>query len=57
VNHALDVSMFWVGALFAFTPVILGGTVIAIWWWMRKRGALDEPARPPDSAGAPPVQR
>jgi uncharacterized membrane protein len=57
VNHALDVSMFWVGALFAFTPVIVGGTVIGIWWWMRKRGALDEPVRPSDSAGAPPVQR
>lgn len=37
MNHALDTSMFWVGALFAFTPIVVGGTVIAIWWWKRKR--------------------
>jgi hypothetical protein len=49
--------MFWVGALFAFTPIVVGGTVLGIWWWMRKRGALDEPpARPSGSPGAP-VQR
>ncbi|HEX9633050.1 MAG TPA: hypothetical protein VGA02_11375 [Gemmatimonadales bacterium] len=57
MNHALDASMFWVGALFAFTPIVLGGVVIGIWWWMRKRGALDEPpVRGPASPG-PPVQR
>jgi uncharacterized membrane protein len=50
VNHGLDVSMFWVGALFAFTPVIVGGTVIGIWWWMRKRGALND-AAPPVTTG------
>ena len=33
--------MFWVGALFAFTPIIVGATVIGIWWWMRKREARD----------------
>jgi hypothetical protein len=33
--------MFWVGALFAFTPVIVGGTVIGIWWWKRKREARE----------------
>jgi len=57
MNPALDTSMFWVGAMFAFTPIIVGGTVIGIWWWMKKRGALDEPpVRPPPSSGAP-VQR
>jgi uncharacterized membrane protein len=57
MNHALDASMFWVGALFAFTPIVLGGVVIGVWWWMRKRGALDEPpVRDPASPG-PPVQR
>ena len=50
MNHALDTSMFWVGALFAFTPVIVGGTVIGIWWWMRKRGALND-AAPPVTTG------
>jgi uncharacterized membrane protein len=53
MNHALDVSMFWVGALFAFTPIVVGGSVIAIWWWMRRRGALEPPApRESDSPGA-----
>jgi cbb3-type cytochrome oxidase subunit 3 len=34
MNHdALDASMFWVGALFAFTPVVLGGAVLLVWWW------------------------
>lgn len=51
MNHALDTSMFWVGAMFAFTPIILGGTVIAVWWWMKKRGALGEPPVGGPSAG------
>jgi hypothetical protein len=29
--------MFWVGALFAFTPVVVGGTAVGIWWWVRRR--------------------
>jgi len=33
----LDQSMFWVGAMFAFTPVIVTGTVIAVWWRGRQR--------------------
>lgn len=33
----LDQSMFWVGAMFAFTPVIVAGTVIAVWWRGRQR--------------------
>lgn len=37
MNDALSTGMFWVGALFAFTPVVVGGTVIAIWWWTRRR--------------------
>jgi hypothetical protein len=53
MNHGLDVSMFWVGALFAFTPIVVGGTAIAIWWWMRRRGALEPPApAKPASGGA-----
>ncbi|HUF27928.1 MAG TPA: hypothetical protein VMM18_13210 [Gemmatimonadaceae bacterium] len=45
-NEALHTSMFWVGALFAFTPIVVGGGVIAAWWWMKKRdegrGTRDE---------------
>lgn len=32
-------AMFWVGALFVFTPIILTGIVIgAIWFQRRRRG-------------------
>jgi len=57
MNEALDTSMFWVGALFAFTPVVVGGLVIAVWWFTRKRGAASgEPYPPPqgESRGAAP---
>ena len=38
MNHeALQTSMFWVGAMFAFTPVIVGGSVIVVLRWMRRR--------------------
>ena len=42
MNDPVSTSMFWVGALFAFTPVIVGGTVIGIWWWKRKQAAHAE---------------
>ena len=29
--------MFWVGALFVFTPVIFAGIVLAVWWRGKKR--------------------
>jgi len=37
VNEGLSTSMFWVGAMFAFTPVVLIGIVMAVWWNWRKR--------------------
>lgn len=36
-HDALDTSMFWVGALFAFTPIVLGGAVLFIWWRRRRQ--------------------
>jgi hypothetical protein len=36
-QEALHTSMFWVGAMFAFTPLIVGGSVIFIIRWMRRR--------------------
>ncbi|MDH3496781.1 MAG: hypothetical protein OER21_08470 [Gemmatimonadota bacterium] len=39
MNDALSTSMFWVGALFAFTPIVVGGIVIGVWWLTRKRVA------------------
>jgi len=44
-HDSLDQTMFWTGALFAFTPVILAGIVLAVWWRGRKRQIADEQAR------------
>lgn len=42
MNDALSTSMFWVGAMFAFTPVILTGSVLTIWWFWRRRKQNEE---------------
>ena len=42
-GDALDQSMFWVGAMFAFTPVIIAGTVVAVWWRGHKRSQPQPP--------------
>lgn len=36
-HTALDQSMFWVGALFVFTPIIFAGIVLAVWWHGKKK--------------------
>ena len=36
-DDVLSLSMFWVGAMFVFTPVIIAGVVIAVIWWGRRR--------------------
>lgn len=45
MNHdAMMSSMFWVGALFVFTPIVCVGAVLfVIWWQRRKNGAGDPP--------------
>ncbi len=30
-------AMFWVGALFVFTPLVLASIVVGVWWWGRRR--------------------
>lgn len=43
MNHeAMHNAMFWVGAMFVFTPLVTAGIVIGVWWWGRRR------ARPGD---------
>ncbi len=38
MNHdAADLAMFWVGALFVFTPITFFGVIIGVWWYQRKR--------------------
>lgn len=41
MNHAADTAMFWVGALFVFTPVVFFGIVIGVWWCQQKRRRAD----------------
>ena len=40
VHDRLDAAMFWVGAMFAFTPILVAiGVGCVIWWQRRKRQA------------------
>ena len=40
MNHdAMSDAMFWVGALFVFTPIMLTGIVITVLWLARRRGS------------------
>lgn len=47
MNHdAVDLAMFWVGALFVFTPILFFGIVIGVRWYQQKRrgaGARGQP--------------
>jgi uncharacterized membrane protein len=46
-QDTLSLTMFWVGALFAFTPMLVVGVVIGTTWYLRrKRRASDVPSRP-----------
>ena len=39
MNHhdALDFGMFWTGAMFAFTPIIIASIVLVVWRRGRRR--------------------
>jgi hypothetical protein len=48
MNHdTLSTSMFWVGALFVFTPILCAGLVLGIWWWQRRATTGDARGRRP----------
>ncbi len=47
-HDRLDRTMFWTGALFALTPVVLALSVLGVVWWHRRR---DRAAR--GDSGAP----
>jgi hypothetical protein len=36
-EETLSLSMFWVGVLFAFTPILVVAIVIATTWHIRKK--------------------
>ena len=46
-HDRLDTAMFWVGALFAFTPVLIGIAVGAVIWWHRRKQRGGEGLPPP----------
>jgi len=46
MNHAADTAMFWVGALFVFTPILFFGIVIGVWWYQQKKRRLEEDSPP-----------
>jgi hypothetical protein len=42
-HDRLDAAMFWVGAMFAFTPILVAiGVGSVIWWQRRKRSEAGE---------------
>jgi hypothetical protein len=36
-HHAAEAAMFWVGALFVFTPLAFAGVVLGVWWYGKRR--------------------
>jgi len=45
----LENSMFWVGAMFAFFPMMIAAGVVTAWWRWRKRTSTESVAGRPDS--------
>lgn len=43
----LDAAMFWVGALFVFTPIIIGSSVLGYIWWSRRKRTTPPAANEP----------
>ena len=52
-HTVLDQSMFWVGALFVFVPLLSGGAVLYFWWRWKKSLPPQEDA--PDAEPGHPV--
>jgi hypothetical protein len=36
-EETLSLAMFWVGVLFAFTPILVAAVVIGTTWYLRKK--------------------
>jgi len=50
-HDKLESALFWVGAMLAFTPVLVGLGVAAVIWWHRRKAGLSVPT--PAAAGTP----
>lgn len=54
MNHdAADLAMFWVGALFVFTPIVFFGIVLGVWWYQQKKRGAGTPGEPGASEVSP----
>ncbi|MBI2071591.1 MAG: hypothetical protein HYW06_10630 [Gemmatimonadetes bacterium] len=53
MNHAADTAMFWVGALFVFTPIVFFGIVIGVWWYQQKKRRAEVREEPDASEVSP----
>ena len=42
----LDRTMFWTGAMFALTPIIIALTVLGVVFWHRRKRAQQDRDRP-----------
>jgi hypothetical protein len=43
MNHdAADLAMFWVGALFVFTPITFFGVILGVWWYQQKKRSAQD---------------
>jgi len=46
-EETLSLTMFWVGVLFVFTPILVAAVVIGTTWYLRKKRKTDDaPSRP-----------
>ena len=41
-DDVLSLTMFWTGALFVFTPLLVVGVVIGTTWYIRKKRKAEE---------------
>ena len=37
MNEGYTMTMFWAGALMAFTPLVFASVLLGVWWYQRKR--------------------
>jgi hypothetical protein len=45
-EDSLSLTMFWVGVLFAFTPILVVAVVIGTTWYLRKKRRTGGAASP-----------
>ncbi len=54
-HDRLESAMFWVGAMFAFMPILVGLAVFGVLWWHRKKAGV--PGATSADEGPPPGER